>query len=94
MIVEKADIDTVVSKTVSTDKLKTKELEVEGNWLNEETLKQMFTKIDNNEKSVVQMIYAILLESDLIDDKSEIEKKFKFKTEDKYRYISDMFPSK
>ena len=71
-----------------------KELEVDGNWLNEETLKQVFTKIDNNEKSVVQMIYAILLESDLIDDKSEIEKKFKFKTEDKYRYISDMFPSK
>ena len=39
------------------------------------------------------MIYTILLESDLIDDKSEIEKKFKFKTEDKYRYISQMFPS-
>ena len=66
MIVEKADIDTVVSKTVSTDKLKTKELEVEGNWLNEETLKQMFTKIDNNEKSVVQMIYALLLRKVLL----------------------------
>ena len=91
---EKGVIDDLISKTINTDKLKTKELEVEGNWLDEETLKQMFTKIDNNEKSVVQMIYAILLESDLIDDKSEIEKKFKFKTEDKYRYISDMFPSK
>ena len=91
---EKGVIDDLISKTINTDKLKTKTLEVEGNWLNENILQSMFAKIDENEKHVIQMIYTILLESDLIDDKSEIEKKFKFKTEDKYRYISDMFPSK
>ena len=90
---EKGVIDDLISKTINTDKLKTKTLEVEGNWLNENILQSMFAKIDENEKHVIQMIYTILLESDLIDDKSEIEKKFKFKTEDKYLYISQMFPS-